>query len=122
MEYIYLIRTVGFVKDNKEIYKIGRTREKNPHKRLRHYDRDYELKLCINVDNCVELEKKIITKFKEKFIQHREDNFEKSQEFFQGDLEEMKRIITGICVPQNKETNEKKENNSVGGIWSLLGY
>jgi len=122
MEYIYLIKTVGFVKDNKEIYKIGRTREQNPLKRFRHYDRGYELELCINVDNCVELEKKIITKFKEKFIQYREDNFEKSQEFFQGDLEEMKRIITGICVPQNKETNEKKENNSVGGIWSLLGY
>ena len=122
MEYIYLIKTVGFVKDNKEIYKIGRTREQNPHKRFRHYDRGYELELCINVDNCVELEKKIITKFNEKFIQYREDNFEKSQEFFQGDLEEMKRIITGICVPQNKETNEKKENNSVGGIWSLLGY
>ena len=51
-----------------------------------------------------------------------DDPFEKSQEFFQGDLEEMKRIIMGICVPQNKETNGIKKNNSVGGIWSLLGY
>ena len=41
--YIYLIQLASFVKENKNVFKIGMTEQKNINNRLRNYDRDYIL-------------------------------------------------------------------------------
>ena len=63
---IYLIHPQEFKDTKKNIYKIGRTTQTNI-KRVKQYPNDSDLIIQTKCYNCVEVEKTLIRKFKEKF-------------------------------------------------------
>ena len=62
-EFIYLIKEREFIKNNEEIYKIGKTKQMAL-KRIKDYPKGSILLLYIITNDCDKNEKQIIQKFK----------------------------------------------------------
>jgi len=90
-EFIYLIKEREFIKNNEEIYKIGKTKQMAL-KRIKDYPKNSILLLYIITNDCDKKEKQIIQKFKEHFI-HKKDI---GNEYFLGDYNHMINIILSI--------------------------
>ena len=87
-EFIYLLQTRESLRNNEEIYKVGRTC-KNELKRFNNYPKGSILHLHISCVNSCEIENKIINIFNHKFTNI--DLYGK--EYFEGNLLEMLTII-----------------------------
>jgi hypothetical protein len=99
-EYIYLLKEREFIKTREEIYKVGKTKQKNL-KRLDAYPNGTVLLLYILCHDCDNTEKKILKEFKEKFIHKRDIGLE----YFKGNSHDMIDIIV-----KNVKTNETINN------------
>lgn len=105
--YIYLLQKPEEIKNNKNIYKIGRTKQEI-FNRLKGYPKNSKLEFLININdsyNIVDLESKIINNLKKKFI-FRSDY---GKEYFEGNKKE---IIDNI----NNTINNYYENNLIKEI------
>ena len=86
--YIYLLQEREFISLNKEIYKLGKTKQENL-KRLKQYSKGSELIIQLQCENCDIAEKNLIIIFKQKFIQRTDIG----TEYFEGDKDKMQEII-----------------------------
>jgi len=82
IHYIYLIKPREFVRINEDIYKIGKSRQKNL-KRITNYPNGTILLYQSRCINCDTMEKKLINIFKRNFIHRSDIGFE----YFEGDCE-----------------------------------
>lgn len=98
---IYLIRTREFKNADKNIFKIGKTKNE-PNKRLGNYGKGCELICAFAIKNeCIDLgERVLIDIFKAKFLQ----KIEIGTEWFEGDLIEMCSTISEFCLGKLRET------------------
>src|SRR5262249_37036289 len=88
MNYIYLLKEREFVNLKKSIYKIGKTTQNNL-TRVSQYPKRSCLLLQIKCVDCSIMEKNLIDKFKDNFIQC----IEIGREYFEGDENKMIKII-----------------------------
>ncbi len=105
-EFIYLIKEREFIKNNEEIYKIGKTKQMAL-KRIKDYPKNSILLLYIITNDCDKKEKQIIQKFKEHFI-HKKDI---GNEYFLGDYNHMINIILSI-ISNDSSLIESSLNDS----------
>ena len=101
-EFIYLLQEREFIKTKEPIYKIGKTKQEKL-KRIKSYPNGSELLLYTVCNNCDEIEKTIINKFKSHFI-HKKDI---GNEYFKGDYNSMIYLIYDIL---SKKEDIKKNN------------
>lgn len=92
-EYVYIIQEREFIRLKETTYKVGRT-STGPNNRLKSYPKGSRTIMVINVKNSVEAEHKLVKKFKKRF----EHKKEYGNEYFQGDLEEMKTCMLRIAL------------------------
>ena len=90
-EFIYLLQEREFIKTKEPIYKIGKTKQEKL-KRIKSYPNGSELLFYIVCNNCDEIEKTIINKFKSHFIHKKEFG----NEYFMGDYNSMIYLIYDI--------------------------
>ena len=110
-EFIYLLQEREFIKTKEPIYKIGKTKQEKL-KRIKSYPNGSELLLYTVCNNCDEIEKTIINKFKSHFIHKKEFG----NEYFMGDYNSMIYLIYNIIISSKNEhikDNNNKDNNEV---------
>ena len=88
---IYLLKTRESIRMNEDVYKIGRT--KNMKNRLSQYPKGSEFITTMKVNDQQMCERVLLYTFKDKF-QKREDM---GNEYFEGNLDEMKSVLFGIA-------------------------
>jgi hypothetical protein len=109
VNYIYLLKEREFLKTNENIYKIGKTTQKN-YDRFKQYPNGSILLYQTICDNCHTLERELLSIFKNKFI-HRKDI---GNEYFEGSYSDMIDIIANkannklINIDDEKKTNDKQ--------------
>jgi hypothetical protein len=107
-EFIYLLQEREFIKTKEPIYKIGKTKQEKL-KRIKSYPNGSELLLYTVCNNCDEIEKTIINKFKSHFIHKKEFG----NEYFKGDYNSMIYLIYDIIISSKKEDiKDNNENNN----------
>lgn len=118
VEYIYLLQEREFVKTNENIYKIGKTKQKNL-KRIGNYPNGTILVFQIKCIDCDMNEKIILNKFKEHFIHNKDIGLE----YFTGDENKMIDIIYNIVKVNNKaEIEDSLECIKCNKILSSKNY
>ena len=121
-EHIYIIQLASFKEKNLNVYKIGMTEQQNINNRLRSYDRGYDLlynELTRDVKN---KEIAILKIFNEKFTPYKEGDYERSKEYFTGDINHMKQVIYDYCNPKRIEEKQETNTQSSGRFWRMMGY
>ena len=93
MDYIYLLQTREFIQLKQPVYKIGRTTQVN-FERFKQYPKGSLLYQQLYCFNCIETEGILIKLFKKHFT-HRKDI---GNEYFEGNLIEMLRLVSEICM------------------------
>ena len=88
--YIYLIQEREFVRMNEDIYKVGKSIQKNCN-RVDDYPKFSDVIIILEVNDCDKIEKNIISEFNLKFEKTKYGN-----EYFKGNRLEMKKIILNI--------------------------
>jgi hypothetical protein len=101
MNYIYLIHIREFITTNKNIYKIGKTKQEH-FKLINQYPIGSILHLYTSCIDCNKAERDLISIFKKKFI-HKKIYGNK---YFEGELNEMRHTI-------NEYINFENSNNEV---------
>lgn len=101
-EYIYLLQEREFIRCNEQTFKIGRTKGLN--NRFSAYPKDSELLMLCDVDNSVDAERRLIECFKNTFVQQRQYG----NEYFAGDVNQMKSVISQLFVTIPKILKPKK--------------
>lgn len=97
--YIYLLQTREFVNTKEPIYKVGRTSKPNLI-RFNQYPNGSILLFQMICNSCKNMEKLVIDKFRDRFIQKRELGLE----YFQGDYNLMIDIIY-LTLIENRNNN-----------------
>ena len=87
-DYIYLLQEREFITTNQNVYKLGKTQQKNL-QRFKQYPKGSKLIIQLECENCDINEKNLIIIFKQKFIQR----IDIGTEYFEGDKYEMCKII-----------------------------
>lgn len=102
MEYVYIIQEREFVKEGRPLYKIGRTSQK-PYQRYSSYPKGSIEFMCMSVSNSKIAEGVIKKLFMSKFKQDRIIGVE----YFEGDVEEMKKEFMSLIdiINQKSSTN-----------------
>ena len=103
--YVYLLQQREFLKTKEDIFKVGMTTQEN-HERFKQYPKGSILLFQMICKNCKDMEKQILTSFKEIF-NHRKDI---GNEYFQGNYQNMIDIIYS-AIKSEKEQKEKNEQN-----------
>jgi hypothetical protein len=85
--YLYIIQLREFVKNNEQVYKIGKT--KNIHNRCRNYPKQSILMYSIRTDKISEKETLLKSNLKQKLLQRTDLGYE----YFEGDLKTIKSEI-----------------------------
>jgi len=96
--YVYLIREREFVRTNEQTYKLGKTTQL-PNSRLAGYPKGSEVILFIDVQNCHLVEKNLIEQFNDLYKQKKEYG----REYYEGDLNNMKRTFFTVLEKEFKE-------------------
>ena len=86
--YIYLLQTHHSIDMQENVYKIGKTTQQNI-QRIRSYPKCSKLLLHMECNDCHESERILLTKFKTEFNQIKKYG----NEYFEGNCEDMKKII-----------------------------
>jgi len=100
--YIYLLQEREFVNINSNIFKVGMTTKLN-HERFNQYPKGSKLLFQIICNDCKNIEKIILKKFKEKFNQQ----LAIGNEYFEGDYKIMIDDIYSIVKNNNEEEHLK---------------
>jgi hypothetical protein len=98
-QYIYLLKEREFINANQELYKVGRTKQKNQ-TRFKQYPKGSVLYFQMICFDCNNIEKKVLNLFKEIF-NHRKDI---GSEYFEGDYNEMISIIYSTIKQEKPDT------------------
>jgi hypothetical protein len=101
MEYVYIIQEREFVKEERPLYKIGRTTQK-PYQRYAGYPKGSIEFMCMSVYNSKIAEGLIKKVFSVKFKQDRNIGIE----YFEGDVEEMKKEFILLIDTINKKNSK----------------
>jgi hypothetical protein len=101
--YIYLLQEREFTKTEENVYKVGRTIKPN-YQRFNQYPNGSILIFQMICNDCVNIEREIIKKFKDIFNQKKEYG----TEYFEGDYKKMIDII--YLTIKNEEYNDNDEN------------
>lgn len=96
--YVYLIREREFVRNNEQTYKLGKTTQL-PNSRLAGYPKGSEVILFIDVSNCHDTEKRLMEQFDGLYKQKKEYG----REYYEGDLNNMKRTFFNVIEKEFKE-------------------
>ena len=104
-QYIYLLQEREFIKTKEHVYKVGMT-EKENHKRFNQYPKGSVLLFQIICNNCKNMEKLVLKKFKETFEQRKDIG----NEYFEG---EYKSMIDIIYLTIKDELNIHEEENKI---------
>ena len=94
--YIYLIQEREFIKTNENIYKIGKSTQEN-NTRIKQYPKGSKLLFQMICENCHNIEKILIKKFKDNFKLRKDIG----NEYFEGDIKNMIDIIFYIITNNN---------------------
>ena len=105
-EYVYMIRLREFVRLNENTYKIGKT-TRAPNERMGNYPKDSEVIVFIQVEDCHEMELRIMREFSKKFIRRADYG----DEFFEGEVEEMKKVFLHITNSHGGAVHVQVENH-----------
>lgn len=95
-EYIYLLQTREFIKTNENIYKIGKTKQKNL-KRICNYDNGTILICQFKCIDCDKLEKSLIALFRDKYELQKDIG----NEYFKGNCHDMRDDIYNYIKNEN---------------------
>ena len=87
-QYLYLLQEREFIKTKEPVYKVGMTKKEN-HERFNQYPKGSVLLFQMICNNCKNMEKLVLKKFKETF-KHRKDL---GNEYFEGEYTSMIDII-----------------------------
>lgn len=104
--YIYIVHTREFINLNKNIYKIGRT--KNILNRIKNYPKGSEYLFVTTSFDEIAREKEIINCFKLNFIQKKEFG----TEYFEGDIYKMIFLIKKIIFDHDDIINTESNSNT----------
>jgi hypothetical protein len=96
--YIYLLQEREFIKTKENIYKVGMTKKEN-HERFNQYPKSSILLFQIICNDCKNIERHVVKKFKETFKQRKDIG----NEYFEGDYKNMIGIIYLIVKNENNE-------------------
>lgn len=91
-EFVYIIREREFVRINENTYKIGKTKQTDILSRFNGYPKGTEIICFFGVLDCNKYEREIIKNFTDLFIIRKDYG----NEYFTGDINEMKTIFTNI--------------------------
>ena len=80
-EYVYMVRTREFVRLRENVYKIGRTRTENFHKRFLQYPKGSEIICFSTVLDSMKTERDLKKIFTQKFVQR----LDYGLKYFEGD-------------------------------------
>ena len=109
-QYIYLLQEREFIRTNDNVYKVGMTTKEN-YERFRQYPKGSVLLFQMICNNCKNIEKLVLKKFKETFKQRKDIG----SEYFEGNYKDMIDIIYLIIRDENVENlcnnEEETENN-----------
>ncbi len=105
-QYIYLLKEREFIKTNENIYKIGKTTQQN-NERFKQYPKGSILLLQSICSNCHSIEKEMIKQFKNNFKQRNDIG----NEYFEGNLQDMIRIIIELIKLDHLPNHSEQENN-----------
>lgn len=87
-QYIYLLQEREFIKTKEYVYKVGMTKKEN-HERFNQYPKGSVLLFQMICNNCKNMEKLVLKKFKETFKQRKDIG----NEYFEGEYKDMIDII-----------------------------
>lgn len=96
-QYIYLLQEREFIKTKEHIYKVGMTKKEN-HERFNQYPKGSVLLFQIICNNCKNMEKLVLKKFKETFKQRKDIG----NEYFEGEYKNMIDIIYSTIKDENE--------------------
>lgn len=101
MGKIYLLETNLYTKEGHHVYKLGRS-DQTGLKRLKDYEKDYEIAMIIACNDSVKVEAELIKLFIQKYKKHLK------REYFVGDKQQM---MDDICEMIRKVDAIKREEN-----------
>lgn len=104
--YIYLLQEREFIKTNDNVYKVGMTKKEN-HERFNQYPKGSILLFQMICNDCKNMEKIIIIKFKQHFKLRKDIG----NEYFEGDYKNMVDIIYSTIKNDNEECVNFYEKN-----------
>lgn len=119
-QYIYLLQEREFIKTKEHVYKVGMTKQEN-HKRFNTYPKDSVLLFQMICDNCKNMEKLVLKKFKEIFKQRKDIG----NEYFEGEYKVMIDIIY-LTIKNNNSLKDDiiedavvEDENDIEEDWKL---
>lgn len=112
--YVYLIREREFVRNGEQTYKLGKTTQL-PNSRLAGYPKGSEVILFIDVKNCHDTEKRLMEQF-DGLYKHKK---EYGREYYEGDLNNMKRTFFDVI---DKEFTEPYQAYNRGWFSTAVFY
>jgi hypothetical protein len=104
-QYIYLLQEREFIKTKEYVYKVGMTKKEN-HERFNQYPKGSVLLFQLICNNCKNMEKLILKKFKENFKQRKDIG----NEYFEGEYKLMIDIIY-LTIKDELNINEEIIND-----------
>ena len=107
-EYIYLLQEREFINSNKDIYKIGKTKQENL-KRFSNYPKGSKLLFQIICNDCSYYEKELLYLFKNKY----ELQTDIGNEYFKGNY---KKMIKDIYEMINNDANNTNNTSDIDSI------
>lgn len=96
-QYIYLLQEREFIKTKEHVYKVGMTKKEN-HERFNQYPKGSVLLFQIFCNDCKNMEKLVLKKFKETFKQRKDIG----NEYFEGEYKVMIDIIYLTIKDENE--------------------
>ena len=118
VEYIYLLKEREFIKTNENIYKVGKTTQKNLD-RFKNYPRSSMLICQLICNNCNIIEREVLRIFRQSFISRKDIG----SEYFEGNYKNMINVIYSvinykdymICEHEKKEdyVDNETENDYI---------
>ena len=121
MGKIYLLETNLYTKDLEHVYKVGRS-DQHGLKRLKDYEKDYEIVIVIACNDSIKVEADVIKLFIQKYKKHLKN------EYFVGDKHKMMDDIIEIIRNERIEKEQllEKERTRLDKEWDWpeteLGY
>jgi hypothetical protein len=111
--FLYIIQEREFLKENKPIFKIGKTKQE-PEKRFCGYPKNSKIIMLLDVDNVDNKEQIAINYFKEKFNQRTDIG----TEYFEGNKFEMEKAL--FYVARNEDIGGEKYLSALDEINKLV--
>ena len=120
-QYIYLLQEREFIKTKEYVYKVGMTKKEN-HERFNQYPKGSVLLFQMICNNCKNMEKLVLKKFKETFKQRKDIG----NEYFEGEYKDMIDIIY-LTIKNNNSVEDavvedvvvEDENHDIEEDWKL---